>query len=108
MINTKTTNPKDVEEKDASKSKKSMTENALALKKTNITTFFLKILISIFLTRRKHVLSFLIRSTTYQQSSQQGRDSLMKERRLYANKLIHDYTGAVILVCFLYHFLLVF
>lgn len=54
------------------------------------------------------MLSFLIRSTTYQQSSQQGRDSLMKERRLYANKLIHDYTGAVILVCFLYHILLVF
>ena len=46
------------------------------------------------------MLSFLIRSTTYQQSSQQGRDSLMKERRLYANKLIHDYTSAVILVCF--------
>ena len=54
------------------------------------------------------MLSFLIRSTTYQQSSQQGRDSLMKERRLYANKLIHDYTSAVILVCFLYHILLVF
>ena len=52
------------------------------------------------------MLSFLIRSTTYQQSSQQGRDSLMKERRLYANKLIH-YTGAVFLVCFLYHILLV-